>query len=229
MKRTLQIALVMSFVAMFLISPVAAATSEGLEWGVALNDEFTFQFKVVEEGVTTLDEGVNFTVEATPPSIDDPLTSWDHLDGVDVDLVYTNGSSVGVEGFYLLGILLAGGHIAVPIGNFSLLGELLMDSMFWTENTTLVNDATNWGVRTTGIEDEMFMQVNVLYLKTDGFIARYTLEARNMTSNDRFSVSFIRDGLGLDIIALLQDNILYVGIGVGVIVIIGAVVCMRRK
>ncbi len=44
MKRMLQSILAMSFVAMFLISPVAAATSEGLEWGVALNDEFTFQF-----------------------------------------------------------------------------------------------------------------------------------------------------------------------------------------
>ena len=42
MKRTLQIMIAMSFVAIFLISPVAAATSEGLEWGVALNDEFTF-------------------------------------------------------------------------------------------------------------------------------------------------------------------------------------------
>ncbi len=229
MKRALQIVLVMSFVAMFLVSPVAAATSEGLEWGVALNDEFTFQFKVIEEGVTILDEAVNFTVEETPAAIDDPLTDWSNLDSPDVDMVYKNGTTIGFEGLYLLGILVAGGQLVVPIGNFTLLTELLMDSFFWNENLTIVNDGSNWGVRMSGTEDDMAMQLLVHYLKADGFIARYTLEATNTTSNVRSSVSLIRDGLGLDIFGLLQDNILYVGIGVGVIVIMGAVVCMRRR
>ncbi|MGD9397381.1 MAG: hypothetical protein PVJ05_13190 [Candidatus Thorarchaeota archaeon] len=229
MNRTLQTLLVMSFVAMFLISPVAAATSEGLEWGVALNDEFTFQYKVVEEGDTLIDEGVNFTVDATPASIDDPLTSWIGIDYVDIDMVYTNGTSMGFAAIYLLGIILAGGHFVVPVGNFTLLSELLMDSPFWTENTTLINDGTNWGARLSGLEDEMAMSVSVRYLKADGFIARYTLEAINTTSGVRSSASLIRDGLGIDIIGLLTDNILYVGIGIGVIVILGAVVCMRRR
>ena len=48
MKRTLQTLLVISFIAMFITSPVTAVTSEGLTWGVALNDEFTFQYEVVE-------------------------------------------------------------------------------------------------------------------------------------------------------------------------------------
>lgn len=229
MKRALQTILVLSFVAMFLISPVAAATSEGLEWGVALIDEFTFQYKIIEEGEKILDEGVNFTVDSTPGAIDDPLTAWSNLDYLDIDLVYTNGCSMGFEAFYLLGILLAGGQFVVPIGNFSLLSELLMGSLFWSENTTIVNDGTVWGVRTSGTNDDMIMQVNVHYLKADGFISRYTLEATNTTSGIRSSVSLIRDGLGLDIIGLLQDNILFVGIGVGVIVILGAVVCMRRR
>ena len=229
MKRTLQTVLVMLFMAMFLISPVAAATSDGLEWGVALNDEFTFKYKVIEEGKTLLDEGVNFTVDSTPSTIDDPLTSWNGIDYVDIDMVYTNGTPLSFEAIYLIGIILAGGHFVVPIGNFTLLSELLMDSLFWTENTTLINDGTNWGARLSGLEDDMTMSVSVRYLKADGFIARYTLEAINTTSGVRSSASLIRDGLGIDIIGLLTDNILYVGIGVGVIVILGAVVCMRRR
>jgi len=229
MKRTLQTLLVMSFAAMFLISPVAAATSQGLEWGVALNDEFTYQFKVIEEGETILNEGVNVTVDANPPTIFDPLTDWSLLSGVDISIVYTNGTLLGFETLYLLGILLAGGHFVVPIGNFTLLSELLMDSFFWTENTTLVNDGSRWGISTTGTEDDMIMTAHVNYLKADGFLARYTLEARNITSNIRSSVSFIRDGLGFDIIGFVQDNILMVGIGVGVVVILGAVVCLRRR
>ena len=100
-------------------------------------------------------------------------------------------------------------------------------SIFWSENTTIVNDSTNWGVRTTGAEDDMTMQVHIHYLKSDGFLSRYTIEARNTTSNIRSSASLIRDGVGLDIVALLQDNLLYVGIGV--IVILGVVVCIRRR
>ena len=229
MKRALQTVLVLSFVAMFLISPVAAATSEGLEWGVALNDEFTFQFKVIDEGETIFDEGVNFTVESTPGTIDDPFTDWASLDYIDLDLVYTNGTSLGFEALFLIGIALVGGGFAVPIGNFTLLTELLMNSLLWTENHTIINDGTNWGARMSGTDDDTSMQVSVQYLKTDGFIARYTLDATNTTSGVGSHVTLIRDGTGLDIIGLLQDNILYVGIGVGAIVIIGAVVCMRRR
>lgn len=227
MKRALSTMLALSFVAMFLVCNVAAATSQGLEWGVALNDEFTFQYTIIEEGETTLNEGVNFTVESTPGTIDDPFTDWSNIDFVDVDLVYTNGSSMGIETLYLLGIIIVGAGFAVPIGNFTLLTELLMNSAIWTENHTIVNDGTNWGARMSGTDDEMTMQISVHYLKTDGFIATYTFESTNTTSGISSRVTLIRDGLGLDIIGLLQDNILYVVIGV--IVILGAVACMRRR
>ena len=229
MKRTLQAILAMSFVAMFLISPVAAATSEGLEWGVALNDEFTFQFTLNEEGETAIDEGVNVTVDLTPGAIDDPLTNWSNLGFVNIDLVYTNGTSMGFEVLALLGLALVGNGFAVPIGNFSLLTELFTNSILWTENHTIINDGTYWGASMSGVDDEVTMQVSVQYLKTDGFLARYSLTATNTTSGAVDGVTFIRDGLGTDIVGLLQDNILLVGIVVGVIVLLGAVVLIRRR
>lgn len=229
MKRTLQAILAMSFVAMFLISPVAAATSEGLEWGVALNDEFTFQFTLNEEGETAIDEGVNVTVDLSPGAIDDPLTNWSNLGFVNIDLVYTNGTSMGFEALALLGLALVGNGFAVPIGNFSLLTELFTDSILWTENHTIINDGTHWGARMSGVDDEMTMMVSCQYLKTDGFIARYSMGLTNTTSGVVDGVTFIRDGLGTDILGLLQDNILLVGIVVGVIVLLVAVVLIRRR
>jgi hypothetical protein len=214
---------------MFLVSPVAAATSQGLEWSVALNDEVTYQFKVIEEGDTLLDEGVNVTVESTPGTIPDPVIDWLLLPYVDVDIVYTNGTAMGIEGFYLIGIILAGGHFIIPTGNFSLLGELFMDSIMYNENSTIVNDGTRWGVTYSATDSGMALQSHIYYLKEDGFLSRYTLEVRNMTSNVRSSVSLVRDGVGFDIVAFIQDNLLMVGIGVGVVVILGAVVCMRRR
>ncbi len=229
MNRTLQIVLVMSFVATLLISPVAAATSEGLAWGVALNDEFTYQFTFVDEGETTFDEGVNITVEATPGSIPDPLTDWSSIPVVDIDICYTNGTALGLEAIVFLGFIGIGGYFVVPTGNYSHLASLAMDSVWWTENHTIINDSSFWGIKLSGVDDGNPMSLYVHYLKSDGFCARYVLEATNSTSGLKTTVSLIRDGLGLDIIGLLMDNILYVGIGVGVVVILGAVVCIRRK
>lgn len=230
MRRTLEIVLVMSFAAMFLISPVAAvATSQGLDWGVALSDEFTYHFTWVEEGETTFDEGINVTVEATPGTIPDPLTDYSLIPTVDIDLFYTNGTALGLEAIVLLGFIAVGGYFTVPIGNFSLLTDLAMDSAWWTENHTIINDSSVWGVRLSGVDDGNPVAVYAHYLKADGFCARYVLESTNSTSGKKTSISLIRDGLGLDIFGLLQDNILYVGIGVGVIVILGAVVCIRRR
>jgi hypothetical protein len=221
----------MSFVAMFLISPVAAATSEGLEWGVAEDDSFIYRFNVVEEGEEILDEIVNATVDAAPGTIPDPLTDWLLIPSVSLDLAYINGSDVGSEGMYLFGIFVAGGHFCIPIGNFSLLTDLFMDSLLWTENHTIINESTNWGARYQAVDAEMNMDVSVRYKTSDGCLNRYSLEVTNTTDGVSSSATFVRQaaGGGIDIVGLLQDNILYVGIGVAVIVILGAVVCMRRK
>ncbi len=227
MKRTLQIILALSLASMFLISPVAAATSQGLSWGIAVDDEFTYQFKFVDEGEVTLDEGVNVTV-TTRPTIPDPITDWLELPEVYIDLVYTNGTALGLEAIVLLGILAFGGLFALPIGNFTLLSELAQDSIWWTENHTIVNDGSVWGSRLTGTDEEINSVAYMHYLKSDGFLARYVIEATNTTDGVKSSVSLIRDGLGTDIIGWLQDNILIVGIGVGVIIILGAVVCRRK-
>jgi hypothetical protein len=230
MKRTLQIVLVMSFIAIFLISPVEAATSEGFEWGVALNDEFTYHLKMVDEGVTTYDEGLNLTITNTPPSIQDPMPNWLDLPIINVDLVYTNGTPMGIEWLVIgFAAILVGSVLIAPIGNYTLLSELAENSLWWTVNHTVESDSTYWGVRLSGVDDGAPFSISMQYLKSDGVCSRFIIQTTNSTSNKQSSVSLIRDGLGFDIIGLLQDNILLVGIGVGVIVILGAVVCMRRK
>jgi hypothetical protein len=116
LKRTLQTVLVMSFLAMFLISPVAAATSQGLEWGVAQNDEFTYRLTMVDEGVQTYDEGLNVTVTGSTPAITDPLTTWLGIPILDINMVYTNGTTVIFEALVIgLASILVGGVFIAPI------------------------------------------------------------------------------------------------------------------
>ena len=230
MKRTLQTVLVMSFLAMFLISPVAAATSQGLEWGVAQNDEFTYRLTMVDEGVQTYDEGLNVTVTGSTPAITDPLTTWLGIPILDINMVYTNGTTVIFEALVIgLASILVGGVFIAPKGNYSLLAELAAAAPWWTVNHTIVSDSAFWGIRLSFIDDDAPSQIFVQYSKSNGVCARFNIESTNSTSNKKSTLSLVRDGLGLDIVQLLQDNILYVGIGVGVIVILGAVVCIRRR
>lgn len=88
MKRTLQLLFALSFTVMFLISPVAAATSQGLEWGVSLDDQFAYRMVVTDDGPDSMDEGINMTVIEVPPAINDTLDNWTHIGEVSLNLTY---------------------------------------------------------------------------------------------------------------------------------------------
>ncbi|MFW9959179.1 MAG: hypothetical protein ACFFCT_14000 [Candidatus Odinarchaeota archaeon] len=229
MKRTLQFLLAMSFVAMFLISPVAAATSQGLEWGIALNDEFTFQMIFIDEGEETFNEGINATIAETPPTINDPLVNLTGIETFNITMTFYNGTELGLYGLLFLGLIAVGSHFAYPVGNFSLLSELAMDESFWDENHTIINNSQVWGIsysETSGDETE---SITAEYLKADGFCYRYMLEVTNTTSNVETSVSFVRDmpSSGFDIVGFITDNGLYIGIGV--IIVLLLVIIFKKK
>jgi hypothetical protein len=241
MKRTLQLLLAMSFVAMFLVSPVAAATSQGLEWGVAIDDSFAYQMTFTEEGVQTFAEGVNVTLTTAPPTIDDPLINWTDMGYPDLNMTFYNGTSLGLYGILLIGFLAIGGYFAVPIGNFSLLTDLVSAESFWNENVSLIDNALYWGITWTGMDEDIEQTISGEYLKADGFVARYILQATNTTSSVVSSVTLIRNNLpvlttttttstnstGFDIVGFVQDNILYIGVGIAVLLVL--VIIIKRR
>lgn len=240
MKRTLQLLLAFSFVAMFLVSPVAAATSQGLEWAIAVDEQFTYHMIFVDEGETTLDEGVNVTILTAPPTIDDPLTNWTDIGHSDLNMTFTNGTSLGLYGLLLLGFYAIGSYFAVPVGNFSLLAELAMAESFWNENVSLIDNALYWGITWTAMDADAEETITGEYLKEDGFLSRYLLQSTNTTSSVTSSVSFVRDNLpelpttgsttnstGFDIVGFVSDNILYIGVGIAVILVL--VICIKRR
>jgi hypothetical protein len=224
MKRTLQIVIALAFASMFLVSPVAAATSQNLEWGVTVDDELLFHLKFVDAGEVTFNEGLNVTIETTP-SIPDPISLWAQIPTVDIDMVYTNGTAVGLEAIVLLGLLVVGGYMCVPVGNFTLLAELIEANPMWSENHTLINDGTYFGASMTVTDDNETGTVSAKFLKSDGFLAQYVVEMSNSTTSS--NVQFTRDGLGFDIVGFLTDNALYVGIGVVVLLLV--IVLVRRR
>ncbi|RDE15421.1 MAG: hypothetical protein C4K49_06220 [Candidatus Thorarchaeota archaeon] len=231
MKRAYVWLVATATVLMFAVSPVAAATSQGLLWGVAKTNQFNFTFDAVnvDEDIS-LHEGIYMNVTDTPPSIPNVVTDWAQVPVVDIDVMWTNGTTIGLYGVLFLGLALFGGHLAVPIGNWTLMTEVVQTSALWNHSTTFTTNSAYWGMALAYTPVGQRITIEASYLKSDGFLAEYTWHITNATSStETLNLKIIREGLPNDLIVMLQDNILLIGIGVGVVVILGAVVCMKRK
>jgi hypothetical protein len=231
MKRTLSVFLVVAIVSMFLVAPVAAATSQGLEWGAAYGHKVEYEMSSIHDEAFNEDIYINVTAVPTA-AIPDPLTDWSNIPDFTLKFWWANGTSMGIISLVFLGVFFIGGKFVVPLGNWTLLEELLAPEISGEEFSL---DANLWRI----VWSEDFTtteeyEITGAYSKVDGFLSEYKLKTVS-TLNDTVLESFevIRkdiptgDGFG-DIIQLLQDNILYVGAGVAVILIIGIIACKRR-
>ena len=228
MKRTLQLLIALSIISMFIVSPVAAATSQGLEWGVAVGDQWNFNIKSTDNGVTTLDEVIYMEVLTRPaiPNIVDNLTD---IPTPTLNMTWANGTSLGWSALIFIFLGIATPTFIFPIGNFTLIGELYEADNFY--NGTLYNSGDYWGVNLNDLEFlDASIDIHVDYLKDDGALAHWTVTTTNTTSSEQVgTLSMVRQGLpGLDIVGFIQDNLLLVGAGV-VILILLVVICARRK
>lgn len=226
MKRMLQLLLALSILSIFLISPVAAANSQGLVWGVAVDDEFVYRFSMVDEGETTFDERFNVTV-VTTPAIPTTLSDWYDIPGCSATSVLYNGSALTPEFFILIAMMVVGGYWIVPTGNYSLLGELANATIWWGNNHTFISDSSYWGIKLSTVSAGITGSLTLQYLKADGVLSHFLIQSTNSTSGLTSTYSFVREGLGFNIVGFLTDNILYIGIGIGVLIVL-AVVCKRR-
>jgi hypothetical protein len=219
MRRALELLFAFAIIAFLLMTPVAAATDQGLQWGVQNGDRFDFNMHQ-SDGEDVINEALYMTVDSRP-SIANGISTWSAVPGVDIDVFWANGSSMGFSALIFLGIFFVDGAFCFPVGNWTLLTELrgadpdaqITDSIFF------------WGFnyRGTFIDPELQIRLGVDYLKSDGFLAHYTIETVNQTSEETiYTASITRQGL------FLQDNILLIGGGV-VLVLVLAIVCMKKK
>ena len=219
MKRALELFFAFAVIAFLLMTPVAAATDQGLAWGVQNGDRFDFNMHEDSDGVVT-NEALYMTVDSRP-SIANGISNWAAVPGVAIDIFWANGSSMGFSAIIFLGIYFVDGEFCFPVGNWTLLTELRGSD----PDATLSDSIFFWGFsgRGTFFDPELQVQIGVDYLKSDGFLAHYTVETVNQTSQETiYTASITRQGL------FLQNNILLIGGGV-VLVLILAIVCIKKK
>lgn len=236
MKSMPMMILAMAIIGMFLVSPVAAATSQGLEWGIStgFHAEYTLTGTSGSGFGSDINEDMYMNVTGMPSgAIPDPLTDWaDIPTDFTIGFYWANDTSIGLYGLIFLYLLSVGSKYILPIGNWTLLGSLLGPTL---TGETITSGTSTWDVvfsqAQTPTED---VRVTAGYAKADGVLSKYNIElVSTLNSSVLGSLNMIRTDMpsspGGDIIQLLMDNILYVGIGVGVIVILAIVVALRRK
>jgi len=226
MKSTIQLFLVAAIIGAVLAAPAAAATSQGLEYAVKEGDRFNFLLEMESE-TSSVSERL-YIVVAGVPTIPNAMTVWTELMQIGFDVFWANGTAIFwmILPFIFYPITEYVSHqICVPTGNYELLSELLLDT--YTEKVTTTNGYYYWGAKYISMDAGYAVQVTLMYLKSDGFLASYTVTHTNGTDTT-FTQSMVRDGLPSDIQVLIMDNLLFIGIGVVVLVIIGVVVCKKR-
>lgn len=137
---------------------------------------------------------------------------------------------MGLLTLIFLCVYAVGGMFVLPTGNWTHLSGLVSVSPLFT-GESIISYVGECGI---SLEEDTSptekIVVTATYNKTDGFLARYSLENWDTSTNtmtDSWSATRIGVPAG-SFLDLLMDNILYVGIGVVLILIIGVVDCKRK-
>jgi hypothetical protein len=211
-----------------IVLPAAGANLQGLKWGFNPGDKINYQYSLMEKSpALTLNEGSYLQINGTS-AIPDTVNLWTDIPHLTPDWKWSNGSMVGI-GIWLTLLPLGLFGFVVPTGNWSLLYKLAAWVWLWNVNTTMTLSSAYLAFSLTSISSGKTTLFEASYLKSDGFLARYHwVQTDSVTHEKDYEVSLIRQGLPNDIIVMLQDNIVYIGIGVVILVLLLALVRKRR-
>jgi len=182
--------------------PVIAQTDQGFEWGFAYDDEIHFMMDLNGTGIH-IDEEIYMVSNDTLPSIPDSMDNWTDIPYTGIDAFYVNGTQLGIEILTFVAMY----NVYLPTGNWTFLSSLAQTT-HTVENFTLdPEDPCFWGY---SWEDDDWMlsgegwtiwsnytlYVHVEYLKIDGFIAHYSVDAYNTTTGaDAGEITLERMGM----------------------------------
>jgi hypothetical protein len=229
-KRAVQIVAALAVLMMCLVLPATGANLQGLKWGFNPGYKLDYQMSIMTiSPALNLNEGT-YTVMGSISAIPSTVNLWSDIPypNPSLDWRWTNGSVVPpLLWLCFLPLAMFGGYLAVPTGNWSLLTRLVDKIPLWEINTTMVENSAYWGMRLTTSSSGNTIVLETSYLKSDGVLARYHWTQTNATHVKLGEVSLVRQGLPSDLIVFLQDNILYIGIGIVVLVLL-VIACKKR-
>ncbi|MFW9768191.1 MAG: hypothetical protein ACFFF9_11795 [Candidatus Thorarchaeota archaeon] len=182
--------------------PVNAQTDQGFEWGFAYDDEIHFMMHLNGTGFQ-IDEEIYLVSNDTLLTIPDSMDNWTDIPYTVMNAYYANGTQLGIEILTFVAMY----NVYLPIGNWALLSTLAQTT-HTVENFTLdTEDPFFWGYSWADADwvlhagqatvySNYTLYVHVAYLKTDGFLTHYSVDAYNTTTGaDTGEVTLERIGI----------------------------------
>jgi len=167
---------------------VIAQTDQNLEWGFAYDDEVHFMMHLNSTGLQ-IDEEIYLVSNDTLPSIPNAIDNWTDIPYTGIRAYYANGTQLGIEVLTFVAMY----NVYLPIGNWSFLSDLA-EGTHTVENFSLDEEEyafwgyswedDDWILSDGGVTiySNYTINVHVEYLKADGFLANYSVDAFNTTS-----------------------------------------------
>ena len=209
-------------------SQISGTHSQGLHWGYEEGQDFFFIEKWHYESEVETIEQENYFLLVDPEhhSIEDPLSNDSIAPFSRFDVYWANDSSLDEDNWQV------GLHLAVPIGNWSLLSKVLeanFNRQEVSENETysfqIFETIDKWGYNTTTMISNLSSIIRFTYSKHDGVLLEslwdYSLSWNNTTSNYTLTRLLVDPKL---------QTILTTGIALGIVIMVIALVTwIRRK
>jgi len=191
MKYTIALLMILLILSSMSTTSTPATMDQGFEWGYNTGDRFYFILNADEiDGFFIFEEVIYIEANSTT-AIPNSITNWTDIPTDNLNFYYSNGTPLGTDVNHFLGVL----NFGLPIGNWTFLSELaedtigLSDIIFHPENPFFW--AYHWEDDNWTRSDERWdfasnysIELNVDYLKLDGFISRYFAFGRNRTTGE---------------------------------------------
>jgi len=201
------------------VNTASAANTQGLTWAFSPGDRIDYTYRI-DFGDTTYPysilEGTYecYVIIDTLPEISEVVGIIPTITNMNVDQYLANGTE-----FYFL-------WIAVPIGNWTLLTELLENSMGSSTNVTLINTFTEWGYDQSysygGTQQNTVLRI----AKSDGAIQYLKQEMIYTDETHNTLIELTR--VGGSFLPIDDTLLIPIGIGAVAVIIILAVLVKRR-
>ena len=200
------------------VSTTTAANNQGLSWGVEVGDRFNYKIFGVNNGIQDIDWDVYIQFYLVD-ELNETVLSFGEMMGQS-PIFSTYWSNGTLFEYYYWPVFMV-----FPTGNWSLVEDLYLDyiSRVFTVEEVVETDST-WGYIISGNSSDTTATITAIYSKADG-VLNYYQGIRDDEISHRLR-EITREGYsspgGLD-----PTLLLYIGIG-GVLVIV-AVVYVRRR
>ena len=239
MRRLILTILILSIITTGTVATaVSAQPNHTLEWGVDVDEEFTYALQrklldptfevvvaIVAPYIQFMDEGQKATVRFTDlEAVPDQIESLFDIPNSHSTIIRENDSAAFVSNFTLF---------AVPIGDW----DLLSDSMGIEDisGATLVDNDNEWGFTTSGTftadGNTISLYQELFYEKENGTQTRFRLRY-SVFGGDLVDIIFVRWSEGMPTILppeIPMSTLLIIGVGAAIIIMVAVIVYIGIK